>query len=290
MMIKAWKDLMIRGLDEDNVSFDWTARSITALHEKTKQAKATLIAKSPGIWAGDDALRALEVISIENGSPVEVKLFKKNGEKLASKDRIAALHGASDAILGFERTLINLTAYASGIATQTGELVDIVRAKKMKKPTRITCIRKTLPGYKAVAVESTLIGGAHPHRYNLSGGLLLKENHVAVHGSVAKAINAAREVSPHLFKVEIEVRDIAELREAIAGGAEVILLDNFTPDQIREAISLKPAAGVIYEVSGGINASNLSNYLFEGVDVISVGSITHSVKAVDLSLLMDSLL
>lgn len=290
MMIKAWKELMVRGLDEDNVSFDWTARSITQTHLKTKMTQATLIAKSPGIWAGDHALRALEVLSIEYGAPVEAKRFKKNGERLAPKDKIATLHGAADAIVGFERTLINLTSYASGIATQTEELVARVRAKGMKSPPRITATRKTLPGYKEIAIESTLIGGAQPHRFNLSGGLLLKENHVAAHGGIKAAVEAARKTAPHLFKVEIEVRNIAELKEAIAAGAEVIMLDNFTDAQIREAIALKPKTGVMYEVSGGIRADNLDQYLIEGLDVISVGSITHSVKSIDLSLLMDSLL
>ena len=166
-----------------------------------------------------------------------------------------------------------------------------ITAKELKNPPRLTGTRKTLPGYRDLAVQSSLIGGAHPHRYNLSGGLLIKENHIAAAGSIVHAISNAREVAPHLLKVEIEVKNITELREAIAAGAEVIMLDNFTPEQIREAIKLKPArtsgTGVLFEVSGGINLSNISDYAIEGLDVISVGSITHSVKSIDLSLLVN---
>jgi nicotinate-nucleotide pyrophosphorylase (carboxylating) len=290
MMIKAWKELMVRGLDEDNVSFDWTARSIPRNPHKSGQAQATLVAKAPGVWAGAQGLRAVEVLSTEYGAPIGVTAHKRDGDRVQPKDKVATLHGPSEAIVGFERTLINLVAYASGIATQTAELVDRVRAKKMKSPPRITATRKTLPGYKEIAIESTLIGGAHPHRYNLSGGLLLKENHVAAHGGIGEAVAAARAVAPHLLKIEIEVRDIHELDQAIAAGAEVIMLDNFSPDQIHDAIARKPEQGTVYEVSGGIHAGNLDSYLIEGLDVISVGSITHSVKALDLSLLMDSLL
>jgi nicotinate-nucleotide pyrophosphorylase (carboxylating) len=188
----------------------------------------------------------------------------------------------------FERTLINLTAYASGIATQTRTLVDRVLAKKMLAPPRITATRKTLPGYKAIAIESTLIGGASPHRYNLSGGLLLKENHIAAHGNIPAAIQAARSISPHLLKVEIEVRDMNELKAAVLAGAEVIMLDNFKPSEIIAAIPLKKP-GVLFEFSGGVTLNNIDSYLIEGLDVISVGSITHSVTSMDLSLLMESL-
>jgi nicotinate-nucleotide pyrophosphorylase (carboxylating) len=131
-----------------------------------------------------------------------------------------------------------------------------------------------------------LIGGAHPHRYNLSGGLLIKENHIAAAGSIAAAVTNARSVAPHLLKIEIEVKNVVELKEAISAGAEVIMLDNFSPDQVREAVKLK-TPHTLFEVSGGINESNIDQYLIEGLDVISVGSITHSVKSIDLSLLVD---
>ena len=149
--------------------------------------------------------------------------------------------------------------------------------------------RKTLPGYRDLAIQATLLGGASPHRYNLSGGLLLKENHISAAGGIAQAVSAARKTAPHLLKIEIEVRSLAELKEALASGAEVIMLDNFSPSQVKEALKLKPTQGVQFEVSGGMNLATVKDYAIEGVDVISVGSITHSVKALDLSLLMDDL-
>ena len=286
-LIPTWKHWIELGLTEDAIAFDWTARSLASTSKSSKKSKATLIAKANGIWAGDDGLKALELLSKEMGSRIEVKSFVQNGAKLSPKQKICEWSGTAEAIVMFERTLINLTAYTSGIATQAHELVEIVRAKKMKKAPRITPTRKTLPGYRDLAIQSAIIGGAHSHRYNLSGGLLLKENHIAAAGGIKKAIRHAREVVPHLLKIEVEVQNLKELKEAIQAEADVILLDNFHPSQIREAIQLKPKT-MIYEVSGGIHSGNLDEYLIEGVDVISIGSITHSVKATDLSLLMDT--
>jgi nicotinate-nucleotide pyrophosphorylase (carboxylating) len=244
-----------------------------------------LIAKAEGVWAGAIGLEALKILSQERGLPLQIKSFVKDGNLLKPKQKICEWVGTSEAIVGFERTFINLASYLSGIATQTHELVDLTHASTLKTKPRIVGTRKTLPGYRDLAVQSTLIGGAHPHRFNLSGGLLLKENHIASAGSIAKAIAHAREVIPHLLKIEIEVRTLAELKQAIEAQAEVIMLDNFSPADIKIAVKLKPK-GTLFEVSGGVNATNLSEYLIEGIDVISVGHITHSVTALDLSLLV----
>jgi len=288
-LIPAWKKLILTGLSEDAIAFDWTARAAKLARKDTPNdiATASLIAKSDGIWAGETGLRALELVSAEMGMPLHVTSFAKDGDALTPKKKICEWRGDASSILVFERTLINLAGYASGIATQTHELVSLSRSKGLKHPPRITGTRKTLPGYKDLSIQSTLIGGGYPHRYNLSGGLLVKENHVAAAGGIAAAIANARTTAPHLLKIEIEVRNLIELKEAIAGGAEVILLDNFTPEHVREAVKLKPA-NVVYEVSGGIRRENLESYLIEGLDVISVGGITHSVKSVDLSLLFSN--
>jgi nicotinate-nucleotide pyrophosphorylase (carboxylating) len=187
--------------------------------------------------------------------------------------------------LVFERSFINLAAYCGGIAFQTRRLLELVNKKGMKNPPRITGTRKTLPGYRDLAIQSSIIGGAHPHRYNLSGGLLIKENHIRAAGSIAKAIHQARQTAPHLLKIEIEVRNLNELKEATDSGAEVIMLDNFSPELVLEAVKTK-SQQTCFEVSGGINESNIDQYLIEGLDVISIGSITHSVKSIDLSLLV----
>jgi nicotinate-nucleotide pyrophosphorylase (carboxylating) len=284
-LIPSWKKWILTGLEEDCVAFDWTARA-TVRASASGNIKANLIAKATGVWAGDLGLQALRILSAETGLPLKINSFVKDGETVRSKQKICEWVGPSEAIVGFERTFINLASYFSGIATQTRALVDAVKSSKLKVKPRITGTRKTLPGYRDLVVQSTLIGGAHPHRFNLSGGLLLKENHIAAAGGIAQAIDHARSVIPHLLKIEIEVRNQDELKRAIKAGAEVIMLDNFKPEEIKKAIAHK-SKGVIFEVSGGINARNLDRYLIEGIDVISIGSITHSVTGLDLSLLVE---
>ena len=287
-LVHSWKKFLTLGLEEDSFSFDWTARALMAGNSSLQDKKITakLVAKSKGIWAADAGLKALELLSAEMGMPLMIKSFVQDGDFLEPKKIICEWTGYSSSVLVFERTFINLAAYCGGIATQTNILVKKVTAAGLNHPPRITGTRKTLPSYRDLAIQSTLIGGAHPHRYNLSGGLLLKENHIAAAGSITKAISNARSIAPHLLKIEIEVKNITELKEAISAGAEVIMLDNFSPEQVKDAVQLKPAS-VIFEVSGGINNSNIENYLIEGLDVISVGSITHSVTSIDLSLLVD---
>jgi nicotinate-nucleotide pyrophosphorylase (carboxylating) len=286
-LISTWKHFITLGLSEDSVAFDWTARSAQLARSKKENAKATLVAKQTGVWAGESGLVALKIVSAEMGMPLEITSKVKDGEQVSPGQKICEWSGDPQAILVFERTFINLASYACGIATQTQQLVQKVKAAGLKHTPRIVPTRKTLPGYRDLAIQSSLIGGAHPHRFNLSGGLLLKENHLAAAGGISLAIKAARETAPHLLKIEVEVRSITELKMAIHEGAEVIMLDNFTPEQIKEAIRQKPTHGTLYEVSGGINLNNIEPYIIEGVDVISVGSITHSVKALDLSLLMN---
>jgi nicotinate-nucleotide pyrophosphorylase (carboxylating) len=285
-LVHAWKKFLTLGLEEDAFGFDWTARALRQNGSSEKTITAKLIAKSNGIWAADAGLQALEILSSEMGMPVKIKSFVQDGQSLEPKKVICEWTGSSSSVLVFERTFINLAAYCGGIATQTHQLVKKAKTSGLKNPPRITGTRKTLPGYRELAIQSTLIGGAHPHRFNLSGGLLLKENHIAAAGSIAGAVKNAREIAPHLLKIEIEVRNQDELQQAIAAGAEVIMLDNFSPDQVKESIRIKPSH-VQFEVSGGINETNIENYLIEGLDVISVGSITHSVKSIDLSLLVE---
>lgn len=280
-LIQNWKTFLLAGLEEDGFSFDWASRPFS-----DDPATAKLISKSNGIWAADSGIRALEWLSQEMGMPLTLKSLVKDGDRLSPGQVISEWKGKAGSILAFERTFINLAAYCGGIATQTRNLVDQVEKSGLKNLPRITATRKTLPTFRKLAIQSTLIGGAHPHRLNLSGGLLLKENHIAKAGNISNAVHQARKMAPHLLKVEIEVKNLPELKEAIQAGAEVIMLDNFSPSQVKEAVSLKPSS-VLFEVSGGINESNLASYLIEGLDVISVGSLTHSVKSIDLSLLVD---
>ncbi len=287
-LIASWKKWIAVGLEEDSTSFDWTARATARARGESanSQIEATLIAKATGTWAAENGLLALEILSHEMAMPLQIESFVKDGDSVSPKQKICTWKGTPEAIVTFERTFINLASYTSGIATQTAEFVKKANSSGLQNKPRITPTRKTLPGYRDLAIESTLIAGAHPHRFNLAGGLLLKENHIAAAGSIALAVKNAREVIPHLLKVEIEVKNIAELKEAIVAGAEVIMLDNFSPSLAKEAAQLKPKIGVTLEVSGGITLDTIEAYLIEGIDVISVGSLTHSVKALDLSLLI----
>ena len=289
-LIESWKKWISVGLDEDCASFDWTARAAKAARagSEASEIEAKLIAKAEGIWACASGLRALELLSRERGMELKITSLMNDGDAVTPGKAVCVWKGTPEAVVTFERTFINLASYASGIATATSKFVGKARAAGLKTTPRITATRKTLPGYRDLAIESTLIGGAHPHRFNLSGGLLLKENHIRASGGIAAAVKNAREVIPHLLKIEIEVTSIEELREAISAGAEVIMLDNFSPELVKEAIALKPPTGTVYEVSGGITLDSVERYLIEGIDVISVGSLTHSVKALDLSLLVTS--
>ena len=152
----------------------------------------------------------------------------------------------------------------------------------------MTATRKTLPGYRDLAVHAVICGGGYSHRVSLAGGVLIKENHIASAGGVAEAIRGVQSVAPHGLKCEVEVRSMDELKQAVAAGAEGVLLDNFTPAQIRDGIKFVRGSGksVFIEASGGLNESNISDYVIDGVNILSSGSLTHSVQAIDLSLLI----
>lgn len=287
-MTAVWKKQIELGMLEDSVQFDWTALGIdhATPEQATTQSAAILKAKASGVWVGNDGLRAVEQLSLEWGSPIKVKYFFQDGDVVKPGDVVCEWKGSAKTILTFERTFINLASFCSGVATATNSLVSTVQKSSLTNKPRITPTRKTLPGYRDLSIQATLLGGAYPHRYNLAGGVLIKENHIAAAGGIKAAVERVRKSAPHLHKIEIEVTNLQELGEAISAGAEVIMLDNFSPALVKEAILIKPKSGVVYEVSGGIHLGNLNDYLIEGVDVISVGSLTHSVKSLDLSLLM----
>ncbi|MBU6374619.1 MAG: carboxylating nicotinate-nucleotide diphosphorylase [Bdellovibrionales bacterium] len=276
-----WKHSLEEGLKEDGWPWDWTARGSV----RQGQIKARVVAKSSGIWVGQALASAVTKIV---GQPL-IRETLPDGSPVSAGSIVAQWEGPAHWVLALERPALNLAAFASGIATQTSRLVDIVRSSGMKNPPRVTCTRKTLPGYRDLSIASVIAGGGHPHRVSLSGGVLIKENHIASAGGIIAAVRGARAVAPHGLRVEIEVRNLVELSQALDAGVEAVLLDNFTPalvtDAIR-AISLHQNSKVIVEVSGGISESNIKAYVQEGVHVISVGSLTHSVKPLDLSLLV----
>jgi nicotinate-nucleotide pyrophosphorylase (carboxylating) len=180
------------------------------------------------------------------------------------------------------------------VAQAWGALPDSPEKRAFERP-RITATRKTLPGYRDLALEGVLAGGGMSHRYHLAGGLLLKENHMALVGGVEPAVRLARAHAPHVFRVECEVRNSEELAQALRAGAEVVMLDNFSSEevsralqQIRDYCRAETRSALPWvEVSGGLSEKNISRYVQPGVSLFSSGSLTHSVDAVDLSLLVD---
>jgi nicotinate-nucleotide pyrophosphorylase (carboxylating) len=280
-----WKELLRAGLRDDGWPWDWTSLGIRGT------ARARVVARSAGVWAAEGLAAAAESVASEDlGLRLSVRGTVRDGARIAAGRTVCEWRGDARAILAIERPFLNLAAYAGGIATSTRELVDAVRRSwRSRRPApRVTATRKTLPAYRDLAIHAVRAGGGKSHRVSLSGGILVKENHVAAAGGIGRAVSAARASAPHGLKVEVEVRDLAELRQAVAASADGVLLDNFTPAQVRGALkllgALRPRPFV--EVSGGIHSANVSAYALEGVDVISSGSLTHSVRSLDLSLLV----
>jgi nicotinate-nucleotide pyrophosphorylase (carboxylating) len=289
------KQLLKQGLSDDGWPWDWTA--LGSVKDSSKKVKAQVIAKAPGIWAGSKFVSAVESLAREiaadnsgGTAAFSAKSLVKDGTSVKPGQRVCEWSGNAGLVLALERPFLNLASYVSGVATATNELVAIVKKACPKKTPRVTCTRKTLPGYRDIAVYGLQAGGGHPHRLGLSSGVLIKENHIAAAGSIAKAIEGCREVAPHGLKIEIEVTSLNELEQALASRAEIIMLDNFSAEEVKKALAVIDSKGKgpkpVIEISGGLNLSNIGRYALPGVDVLSVGALTHSVKALDLSLLI----
>ncbi len=195
--------------------------------------------------------------------------------------------GPARALLGVERTLLNLLAHMSGVATATVDLVSIANRESRGK-VRIACTRKTLPGLRYFEKRAVKLGGGDMHRLRLDDAMLIKDNHLELAGSVGECVRKAKEKVSFTKKVEVEVTNADQAVEAAKAGADIILLDNMTPKEVERSVSMLQVESlrnqVLLEVSGGIRKENLASYVKTGVDVISVGAITHSAPAIDLSM------
>lgn len=292
----AWSITMVRehlsqGLKDDGWPLDWT--SIGTIANPDQIIEAQIIAKARGVWAGSGVVEAVAQFSRELGLPIETSANCAEGDRVKPKDIVSVWRGPARSVLALERPFLNIVSYMSGIATATASLVDEVekaaRKKKIANPPRVTSTRKTLPGYRDLAVYSVLCGGGFSHRVSLSGGVLIKENHIAAAGGIQKAVEGARAVAPHGLRIEIEVTNLLELEEAVKAEADIVMLDNFSPKEVEKAMKVLQKSGassVVVEVSGGIFLESIGNYVIPGVHIISSGSLTHSVKALDLSLLV----
>jgi len=245
------------------------------------KVEAEIIAKESGIIAGIEEAKILL-----EGLGVKVEAKVKDGQKISSGKIIMKLEGDAKTILAAERTVLNLISRMSGIATKTNKIIRKVRAVGYK--TIIACTRKTAPGLEYFDKKAVWLGGGDPHRLHLDDMILIKDNHIAVIGNVKEAIKIARRKASFSKKIEVEVSSVNEAVEAAKAGADIIMLDNFTPKQVREAIKRLNAEGIrdklLIEASGGISERNFLEFASAGVDIISLGILTHDVKALDLSM------
>ncbi len=261
-----------RALAEDAGCGDITSQLTVP---EQSRSLAALVAKEPFVLAGMPYVR--EVFA-QVDPAVKIKIFKKEGKPVKSGDTLAELSGATRSLLLGERVALNILQRVSGIATLTARYVEKVKYF----PAKITDTRKTSPGFRICEKYGVRMGGGLNHRFGLSDGVLIKDNHIAASGGIAKAIMRAR-MAHHLLKIEVEVTTIEELREAIAAGADVIMLDNMGIDEMRRAVEVS-AHRALLEASGGVSLDTVEQIAATGVDIISVGALTHSARAVDISM------
>lgn len=239
-------------------------------------SQARFIAREELVLSGSAAAaRVFELLDPR----VEVEWLCSDGELVASDTEFGRLHGPARSLLGGERTALNLLQRLCGVATHTRRFVRKIEGTGA----RVLDTRKTTPGWRRLEKQAVRAGGGDNHRYCLSDGLLIKSNHVGLAGSVAEAVKRGRERAGHLIRVEVEVRDLEELRQALEAGAEVLLLDNMSCEQVRACVELVAGRAVL-EVSGGIDLDSVLDYARTGVDYVSVGALTHSAPASDISL------
>lgn len=281
---KIWDEHLKRGLKDDGLPWDWTTLAILGSSSKKTRTQAKVIAKEDGVWVGEGLSRLLQT-----DYQIKIGSCAIDGEAVSAGQVVCEWEGSLSSILALERTFLNLTSYASGIATQTARAVELVRRVLPARPPRIVLTRKTLPFYRDLAVWSVLKGGGGPHRTGLSSGVLIKENHITAACGIRNAVTAVRNLAPHGLRVEVEVTSLDELKECLRLECDAVLLDNFAPEEVEDALGVmrEARAQPLVEVSGGIHLGNLESYLISGVDIISMGGLTHSVKGLDLSLLLD---
>lgn len=260
-------------LQEDIGSGDITTLATVPAGAKTH---AVIHAKEAGILAGVEVARRVFGLLDEE---VEFASVLTDGAKLAPGSVIATLDGNARSILTGERLALNLLQHLSGVATRTHKLAAIAAPYGA----RLVDTRKTTPGMRLLDKYAVKVGGGANHRLGLYDAMLIKDNHIKVAGGIRAALERARAYASHMTKIEIEVEDLAGVEEALAGKADVIMLDNMAPDMMAEAVRLIDHRAVV-EASGGIDENTLAAAAESGVDVISVGALTHSVKALDISM------
>ncbi len=266
-------EVILNTLRED---IPWEDVSANAVVPASARGRAELIAKASGVLAGLNVFaRTFSLLD----SNAEVKFYKNEGDEVGKGELVAEVAGDMRAILSGERTALNFLQRMSGIATYTRRAVRLLSGSK----TKLVDTRKTTPLLRSFEKYAVRVGGAGNHRFNLSDGVLLKDNHIGAAGGVKEAIAAAKNYAPFVRKIEIEVETIEQLKEALEAGADIVMLDNMPPDMLKEALSLAKGRAET-EISGNVTEENIRVYAELGADYISSGALTHSAPILDLSL------
>lgn len=269
-------DLIKRAISEDINYIDVTT---DYLIPDGSVSTARLISKDEGVVAGIEiGMRVFELLDAD----VTFTIFKKDGEAVKKGDVIAEMRGSTAALLKGERTALNLMQHMSGIATETRKCVDLIKGTRAT----IAETRKTLPGLRPLQKYAVVAGGGVNHRYNLSDAAMLKDNHIDAYGSLTKAVEALRSKVGHMVKIEVETRTLEELEEALAVKADVIMLDNMDCATMKKAVEITAGRAKL-EASGNVTHENIREVAETGVDIISLGALTHSVKCFDISMRID---
>ena len=265
--------LLLSALQEDITSEDITTNSVMPHYQL---GEVELICKEDGVIAGLDVFKRVFTLLDES---TEVTFTCKDGDRVRKSERLGVVRGDIRVLLSGERTALNFLQRMSGIATYTRKIADLLEGTK----TKLLDTRKTTPNMRVFEKYAVKVGGGYNHRYNLSDGILLKDNHIGAAGGVKEAVQMAKEYAPFVRKIEIEVENLDMLREALEAGADIIMLDNMSVEDMREAVKLC-AGKAETECSGNVTKENVAKLVDIGVDYISSGALTHSSPILDLSL------
>ena len=265
--------LILSALQEDITSEDITTNSVMPHYQL---GEVELICKEDGVIAGLDVFMRVFTLLDEN---TEVTFSCKDGDRVRKGEKLGIIRGDIRVLLSGERTALNFLQRMSGIATYTRKIVDLLEGTK----TKLLDTRKTTPNMRVFEKYAVKVGGGYNHRYNLSDGILLKDNHIGAAGGVKEAVQMAKEYAPFVRKIEIEVENLDMLREALEAGADIIMLDNMSVEDMREAVKLC-AGKAETECSGNVTKENVAKLVDIGVDYISSGALTHSSPILDPSL------
>lgn len=265
--------LILQALGEDISSEDVTTNAVMP---ESKPGKVQLICKEDGIIAG---LEIFKRVFILLDGETQVEFYVKDGDRVKKGQLMGEVTGDIRVLLSGERVALNYLQRMSGIATYTNQVAQLLKGTK----TKLLDTRKTTPGMRIFEKYAVKTGGGYNHRYNLSDGVLIKDNHIGAAGSVTNAVKMAREYAPFVRKIEVEVESLDMVKEALEAGADIIMLDNMTPEMMREAVELIGGRAQT-ECSGNVTKENIKNITEIGVDFVSSGALTHSAPIMDISL------